>query len=172
MTVTLYAVPPAMVVGKVNVVALAAGLTESEPFASVRPVAVSPVSVPPRWYLGTVQVTCTVLTALLTVPVPFATTHAAPVGCVAIVTAYDDPAVTAVGKVKVVAPEARVSLSDPLASTRPLVDRPLMVPPTEYDAGAAWSWQACKAAAPRHSASTLSSLAQHGVVDGKVRTLG
>src|SRR5258706_3842635 len=73
--------------------------------------------------------------ALPTVPVPLDTVQFCPAGCDCTVTAYPPPDATGRGivKLKLLAPGATFNVSEPLASTRPLTVRPLMVPPTAYD---------------------------------------
>jgi hypothetical protein len=53
-----------------------------------------------------------------------------PVGCVATVTLNDVSAGTGVGNVNVVAPDAGLTVSLPLANTSPEAASPLIVPPT------------------------------------------
>src|SRR5437879_2208239 len=68
-----------------------------------------------------------------TMPVPLDTVQFCPAGCDCTVTAYPPPEATRRGIAKVVVPAATFNVSEPLASTRPLAVKPLMVPPTVYD---------------------------------------
>jgi hypothetical protein len=78
-----------------------------------------------------VQLTTTLLTELVsTTPVPLDTVHVKPAGCVATVTLNAVSAGTGVENVNVVAPTAGLTVALPLASTKPEVVKPLIVPPT------------------------------------------
>src|SRR5882757_927489 len=70
-----------------------------------------------------------------TVPVPLETAQLNPTGWACTVTLYVDPEATVVGKVKVVAFAAELTVSAPLASTRPDAESPAIVPPTWNLAG-------------------------------------
>src|SRR5215469_49611 len=96
---------------------------------STSPDPASPVTVPPIVNAAAAQVTCTLLTLAVAVPVPFVTVQfcAGLLGCVDTVTLY--PPLTAVTNVKGPLPLI-VRVSEPLfCSTNPVPVSPVTVPP-------------------------------------------
>ena len=129
-TVTLYAVPEASDVAKVNG-PLAVTLRLSPPLSCSTTVPDSPDTVPPTLNVATLaQETATLVTfAVPTVPEPLDTVHVCPDGFVFTVTPYAVPEASDVAKVN--GPLAlTLRLSPPLSCSTTVPDSPDTVPPT------------------------------------------
>jgi hypothetical protein len=85
-TVTAYAAPSATGFANTNAEAPFETTMVSLPFASTKPVPVSPLIEPPSVWVAATQVTATLVTAAVAIPDPADTEHTSPLGWVCTVT--------------------------------------------------------------------------------------